>query len=49
MPYRRVHTTIQVLKEGRWENLKGGTHRTVKEAEKHLMALQINVEGKEHK
>lgn len=49
MPYRRIHTTIQVLRQGRWENLKGGTHKTVEEAEAQLTALRINVESKERK
>ena len=44
MPYRRVDTKVQVKKTGRWETLK--THPTVKAAEKHLMALKINVKHK---
>ena len=49
MPYRRVHTTIQVLRQGRWENLKGGSHKTVEETERQLAALRINVEHKGEK
>ena len=45
MPYRRVDTRVQVQKHGKWETLK--THPTVRAAEKHLVALRINVEHKE--
>lgn len=46
MPYRRVGTKVQVRKEHGWENVPGGKHATVEEAEAHLAALRINVEGK---
>ncbi len=44
MPYRRVDTKVQVKKGSQWVTLK--THPTVKKAEVHLAALQINVEHK---
>ena len=44
MPYRRVGTTVEVKKGVNWETVK--KHPSVRLAEKHLMALRINVEGK---
>lgn len=49
MPYRLSKSKLSVMvhKNGKWIKLK--THKTPEEARKHLAALEINVEGKEHK
>lgn len=49
MPYRldpKDHTKVQVRHKGIWQIVKGGAHKTVQEARKHLSALRINVEAK---
>lgn len=45
MPYRRVGTTVEKKEGGKWVTVK--THPSVKKAEKHLTALNINVTAKE--
>ncbi len=45
MPYKRLGQKIMVKKRGRWQLLKW--HKTVALAEKHLIALKINVPHKE--
>jgi hypothetical protein len=41
MPYKRVGTVIYVQRNRHWKVLR--RHKTVDEAKKHLIALQINV------
>lgn len=49
MPYKLSGKKVMVEKNGKWQLVKGGHHRTLGEAKRHLAALQINVEGKGHK
>lgn len=52
MPYKlnpKDKTQIQVFKNGRWTNLKGGKHSTVEQAKSHLYMLNKNVTHKEKK
>ena len=44
MPYKRVGKKVMVKKLGRWQALK--THPSEEKAQKHLIALKINVEHK---
>ena len=44
MPYKIEGTSVMVLRNGKWVLLK--RHRTVKEAQAHLSALNINAHKK---
>ena len=47
MPYKRIGRTVYVKRGKVWRKLK--THRTVREAKKHLIALNINVRRRERR
>jgi hypothetical protein len=49
MPYRlnpNDKTQVQIKRNNKWVMLKGGKHKTKKEAKAHLTALNINVHKK---
>lgn len=46
MPYRREGSVVYVKKNDRWEVLK--RHSSAEKAQKHLTALNINVEAPKH-
>lgn len=41
MPYRRVGTTVQHKKDGKWSTVPGGSHGSVKKAKAHLTAMRM--------
>jgi hypothetical protein len=46
VPYRRRGRVVEKKTASGWTRVPGGVHKTVEEAQKHLIALRINVEEK---